>query len=77
MNKIEHFTTDHKLFTKYTAKVNGKIFEIRRDLKDGTGIVYEKKMCQKCGLKYKGAKLTIDYGTICEFHCPICCIPVN
>ncbi len=77
MSEVEIIRTDHKLFTKYTSKVNGKIFEISRKLKDGSGIIFEKKMCPDCGLKYKGAKLTIDYGTTCEFICPICSIPVN
>lgn len=62
--------TEHKKFTKSVHAVDGKIFLIIRFMKDDSGYIYERKMCEKCGMKMKGAKIKLNNGESFQISCP-------
>lgn len=72
INQVSGYSQECKKFTKHVHKVNDIVCDVVRVYKDGSGIEYEHKRCGVCGLKYKGAKLKVDYSRTIVWSCPVC-----
>ncbi len=70
--KISVELREHRYFQKIIYRLSGKIWYIIRVLKDGSGFIYEKKMCGNCGDKFTGAKIKGGPDSTVTIYCPAC-----